>query len=472
MRLLCKNDSILPRVVQRRGEIVLNLDPEAAYGGGDLRDRLVAPFLMPLHFGDSLYPYQRHGVAWLLRNNKALLADDMGLGKTAQAIAAARRLFRFGISSWMLVVAPRTLVSNWEAEFARWAPELVCESLLPDPNERERAWRSAASKSHVSVTSFDQLRLAEPYLEGLTPDVLVADEAHRLRRETSAVSAAFRRVRSDRVWLLTGTPVENQADDLAVLLSMLDPNRFSRVDARGHLGPLRMQARPYLLRRHKAEVLSELPPVVESTELLELTEIQRRAYDLTLEKSARKREDAITTFGKLRRICDADPESGSSSKLDRITEILQELAHTGEKAVVFSYIINPLELLEERLNELQIGNRLLIGAMSREERDSAIADFKSSSNTTCLLASMKVASEGLTLTEASTVLFVNQWWNPSANAQARDRVVRIGQQNSVNVLSFTCLDTVEERLPKILERKSITFDQLVEELSSSMSEVF
>ena len=183
-------------MVQRRGEVVLNLDPAAAVGQGDLRDRLVAPFLMPLHFDDSLYPYQRHGVAWLISNNKALLADDMGLGKTAQAIAAARRLFRFGIANWMLVVAPRTLVSNWEAEFARWAPELVCESLLPEPSERERAWRSAASKSHVSVTSFDQLRLAEPYLEGLTPDVLVADEAHRLRRETSAVSAAFRRVRS------------------------------------------------------------------------------------------------------------------------------------------------------------------------------------------------------------------------------------------------------------------------------------
>jgi len=472
IRLLCKNDHVLPKVVKRRGSLTLDFDPNAAVGQGALPDRLVAPFLMPLQFDDSLYPYQRQGVAWLLRNNKALLADDMGLGKTAQAIAAARRLFRFGAASWMLVVAPRTLVSNWEAEFARWAPELVCRPLLPDLQARERAWRSAASNTHVSITSFDQLRLAEPHLRALEPDIVVVDEAHRLRKEDSAVSGAFRRVESNRIWLLTGTPVENNADDLAVLLSMLEPARFSRVDAKGQLGILRTQAKPYLLRRHKSEVLAELPPVVESNELLELTEIQRQAYTATLDKAARNREAAIKTFGKLREICDADPKSGSSSKLERIAEILLELVSTGEKAVVFSYLIKPLELLEERLNEVQIGNRLLIGNMSREKRDAAILDFKASAEITCLLASTRVASEGLTLTEASTVLFINRWWNPSSNAQARDRVNRIGQKNSVNVYSFTCADTVEERIPELLDRKSITFDELVEELNSSASELF
>ena len=150
--------------------------------------------------------------------------------------------------------------------------------------------------------------------------------------------------------------------------------------------------------------------------------------------------------------------------------MLTDIAEVGEKAVVFSYVLEPLRALEPRLSRTgaDIGHVTLIGDLSLEERAAVIERFKTDKGCTALLASTRVASEGLTLTEANHVVFINRWWNPSANAQARDRVVRIGQNRTVTVKSFVCRDTVEDRLEAMLDAKTLTFEQLVEALATTV----
>ena len=177
----------------------------------------------------------------------------------------------------------------------------------------------------------------------------------------------------------------------------------------------------------------------------------------------------MSLFNELRAICDVDPSTGESSKLDRVVELLGDIESAGEKAVVFSYVLEPLRTLVKRLssNGAEIGYVTLTGDLSLEERNAAIERFKTDQGCTALLASTRVASEGLTLTEANHVIFINRWWNPSANAQARDRVVRIGQERTVRVKTFICQDTVEDRLEAMLDTKKLTFNQLVEALATT-----
>ena len=431
----------------------------------------ILPLMLPRKVKDDLYPYQRQGVAWLLCRNRALLGDDMGLGKTAQALSAVRRLIRAGRVSWVLVVSPRTLIANWAAEAVRWAPELSIATALALGTDKSYSWAKLVRRAHLLFTSYEQLRELPDALARHPPDLVIADEAHRLRNTTSLATQGFRNITSERFWALTGTPIERDAEDIAVLLSLLDSARFSPHDKSLPPTSLRAQLRPYLLRRRKDSVLSELPQVIEENEMLDLSEEQQVAYRAAIADHAKSPPEGgvLPLFNKLRSICDVDPDTGCSCKLDRICELLSDIRELGEKAVVFSYLLNPLDWLGRRLLDQDKTQcfAFISGDMSLEEREKALNEFKTGSGCYALLASTRVASEGLTLTEANHVLFINQWWNPSSNAQARDRVVRIGQSRLVWIKSFTCRRTIEERLQELLKEKSLTFEQLVESLSKS-----
>jgi SNF2 family DNA or RNA helicase len=472
---LCELDAFVARRLQE-GRVIERFIPtldlgavaQSSPGGVHRAVDLVRPLLLPRRVNDSLYPYQRRGVAWLLRKPRALLADDMGLGKTAQSLAALRRLIRFGRMHWAVVAAPRTLVPNWIAEARRWAPELAVSSVLVTGAERAETWRRAVRRSHIIVTSYEQFREPPEALIDVPPDLYIADEAHRLRRTESQATQGFKMLRARSIWALTGTPVERDAEDLAVLMSILDPRRFSSMDRDLHQSELRARARPYILRRRKEDVLPELPAVLEEEEEVALSDAQRRAYHEAIRRHSMSGDEGsfLALFNELRSLCDLDPASGDSSKLDRIVELLEDIAEVGEKAVVFSYLLEPLRALAQRLTSgTSVDYTVIRGDMSLDERGDAIELFKKEPRCTALLASTRVASEGLNLTEANHVLFVNRWWNPSANAQARDRVVRIGQQNRVWVHTFVCRGTVETRLGEILRRKALTFDSLVDAIS-------
>lgn len=430
---------------------------------------LIAPLLFAPASRSPLRPFQEHGVRWLLSRRVGILADDMGLGKTAQALKALEELITQGTIRSAVVICPKSLLANWEAECRRWVPELTLVRSVPSRDESSKVWAAILGRVHIIITSYDQLRLMPASLASVKVEIIIADEAHRLRRSQAKLVKSFRRLTAERIWALTGTPIERHEVDLATLLSLLEPTRYSvQSTATGFLD-LRAQARPYILRRLKQDVLKELPKVIDTKELIELTDQQRRAYSSVRSKPLSKDvDDALQRFTLLRSICDVDPKTGSSSKLDRIVEILQAVRKAGEKAVVFSYLLRPLDVLAGRLmrEEPYVRAVTLTGELTTDERENVLWKFKSDEDIAVLLCSSRVGGEGLTLTEANHVIFLNEWWNPSANAQARDRVVRLGQERIVHVHRFRCRETIEESLEQILNRKSAAFADIVDALAS------
>lgn len=407
-----------------------------------------------------LLPFQVYGVDWLSSLDRAMLADDMGLGKTFQALAGISKMILEGEVTRILIICPRSLVFTWYAEIKKWTPYLSATAVIPSGNAAESVWKSRTGKSQIIITSYEQLRTNSNYMIEQA-QLVVCDEAHKLRNRSSNLSQSFRNLSPQKVWFLTGTPVERDSEDFATLFSLLLPKIFTPSDHKLGIDILKSRAKPYLLRRRKSEVLKELPPMLERQEFLELSTEQARSYREMLSDSE---TSTLVKFGKLRHICDLDPVTGNSTKLDRIQELLEEISNLGEKAVVFSYWRKPLTALSEILEKKSPGStQLLTSEMDLVQRDLAIHNFKNRNVT--LLASAKIASEGLTLVEANHAIFINRWWNPSSNEQARDRIRRLGQQRTTYMYSFTTIDTIEEKLDEILNRKEITNEDLVNAMS-------
>ena len=435
---------------------------------------LIRPLLLEPPELDELYPFQRVGARWLVERTGAILADDMGLGKTVQVIAAMRLLFNRGRLRMALVICPKSLIGTWERECQRWAPELGVAGLTPPASIREEAWAALARRRHVLVTNYEQFRRPPEALLRTGPDLIVADEAHRLRNYGAQVTSGCFRLESGRRWALTGTPLERDAEDVATLLSLVAPMSFAPSDSRSlHRASLSARARPYVLRRRKSEVLDDLPEVLDATELLDLTDAQARAQRRTIDQYRLQGRSGgeLALFTLLQAICDIDSETRESSKLDRILYTLGRVREELEKAVVFSYRLDPLKELQRRIVERwgAKASELLVGQMDGKARDSAILRFRTDGNCLALLASSRVAGEGLTLVEANHVFLLNQWWNPSANDQARDRVVRIGQRRRVRVYRYCCRGSVEETLERVLKSKRELFKNVVERLAGNDS---
>ena len=439
-----------------------------AAGTGHLAARLCLPHLMALE-PLPLYPYQRRGVARLLRSNRILLADDMGLGKTIQAAATLRLLIASGRVHNALVVAPATLLPNWRREMAKWVPELVVTIGSPARHPRTVNWDRLMDQSHVVVVNYEDLRVAISTFGPPRADLLVLDEAHRVKNRESLTSRAVRQIDSAKTWALTGTPLERDSTDFTTLLALLDPNAFTRGDAKLSPYAVRARAARFVLRREKKDVLAELPPVIRRHERLSMGEGQRRAYRRIAAASANE-HNLLRVFSRLRETCDYDSQTGESVKVDRIAAILQEIRNSGEKAVVFSYLLEPLRLLQGLLRDSALPCEVLVGSMDSDEREKAIRRFRREP-IIALLASLRVASEGLTLVEANHVILLNRWWNPSLNQQAVDRVVRIGQTRRVCVHSFTVEGTVEDDLDRILEAKEELFDEMIGRLSTNSGSI-
>ena len=432
---------------------------------------LIRPLLLDTPKLEQLYPFQHQGVEWLINRSGGILADDMGLGKTVQVISAMRLLFNRAKLRTALVICPKGLIATWEREFSRWAPELGVAVLIPPARLREEAWKTVAGRRHVLLTNYEQLRNPPEVLRRTPPDLIVTDEAHRLRRPGAQVTSGVFELRPKHFWALTGTPLERDLEDMATLLSLVAPNRFAPTDAKLHPSSLRSRAKPYVLRRRKKEVLQELPPVLDTIETLELSEAQGRSYRAAVNEYRRSNEKGmeLALLTKLQMLCDIDPDSRESCKVDRILYLLGRILEQSEKAVVFSYRLEPLRELQTRIAKRwgQESAELLLGEMDSDERNHAVTRFRDDERVLTLLASSRVGGEGLTLVEANHVFLFNQWWNPSANDQARDRVVRIGQRRKVRIYRFCCRGTIEEALERILETKRELFNDVVEHLAHS-----
>ena len=423
--------------------------------------------LLRLERSYPLKTHQTQGASWLKGRPAAILADDMGLGKTLQAIAAFEEMQHSGQIRNALVLCPKSLIGVWEAEIKLWAPRLCTVALHSSVDTRE--WRLLEKQCHVAITNYEAIRAHRP--SSSTFDLVIFDEIHRLKNPSSQNYTAAYLLNPAFAWGLSGTPLENHAGDLTSVLHLLDRKRVSRRDSALSLPSLRSLAGHYILRRGRGVIFSELPIVVERTEFLPLLPEQRRSYDAIrgCSTSIKTVGAWIGLFNKLRSVCDYDPATKKSAKVDRAVVIIESVRALREKLVVFSWKIEPLRLLHKEVVRRYglDATEMITGQIDSTIRSNIVARFQSAPSPFVLLCSIRATAEGLTLTAANHVLFFNEWWNPSVNAQARDRVNRIGQTRAVCVYRLRSQGTVESRIDALLTSKAALFDEVIARLADS-----
>ena len=425
-------------------------------------------------------PFQQEGVRALVGSERLLLADDMGLGKTLQAIAAARILCAQRVIEAILVVAPASLLDQWRRELEKWASEL--RAIIVRGSIADRAWQWEA-KVHVTLVSYETLR-SDAGSSKRAParrkiwDVVIADEAQRIKNR-NATSEALKGLQRRRSWALTGTPLENDEEELASILEFVDHGGLT---SSRHYRPgpeLLNRHRQLQLRRKKGDVLDDLPPKQVTTVFLALHARQKESYDraeregIVYLKSLGtdvRVQHVLELITRLKQICNADPETGYSSKLRDIRERLGQLVAQGHRALVFSQYASATFGVAAAASYLEAFNPLsLTGDLVQSERATIIERFKTTDTHKALVLSLRVGGVGLNLQEASYVFHLDRWWNPAVEHQAEDRSHRFGQTAKVNVIKYSCTGTIEERIDAILKRKQDLFDQLIDDVSLNLS---
>lgn len=453
---------------------------------------LTAPRL-PASFGAELRPYQAQGVAWLdlLRESDlgGVLADDMGLGKTVQILALlALEKVRGNLAEPALIVGPTSLMTNWLNEAQKFAPDL--KVLVLHGSDRKQNF-AAISQHDVVLTTYPLIARDREVL--LTRDwhMAVLDEAQMVKNPDAATTRWLREVKARHRFCLTGTPMENHLGELWSIMSFVNPGylgdkaAFSRrwripIEKRadkGRAAALAQRVKPFLLRRTKAEVATELPAKSEIVERIVLEGSQRDLYDSIRLSMSDKVRKAIEERGlarshivvleallRLRQAC-CDPallklDDGverPSAKLDFLMDMVRELLSEGRKIIVFSQFSSMLDLIRRRFDAERFRYSILIG--ETRDRKNAVESFQNGANDVFLI-SLKAGGVGLNLTAADTVMIFDPWWNPAAEEQAIDRAHRIGQDKAVFVYRLVAADTIEEKMDELKARKRALADSL------------
>ena len=406
-----------------------------------------------------LHDYQWEGVAFLYRSHTALLADEMGLGKTVQAsVALALLLSAHNEMNRALIVAPAALTPNWMSELEKWTPSLTVRHVLGNARDREAFYLLPIP---VLVSSYEQIR--QDGLDRIPSDsfdVVILDEAQRIKNRHSTTALACRLLPRKCAWVLSATPLENDPRDVVSILEFLDPSLppdLSRVRLSAKLESM-------MLRRRKAEVRGELPPVIVQDVKLELTPSQRSRYD---ELWVNRRENAtastpdvgIVLLGlitRLKIICNLDVNG--SSKLDALRRIC-EGAGNAARILVFSQFVETLKWVSDRIT---LPSDLLTGAMSTIEREAAMYRFRAGSAPRVLFVSLRAGGVGLNLGKATHVVVFDRWWNPAVEMQAIYRAHRFERDGPLHVIRFLVVDTIEERIAAVLDRKESMFEEVIE----------
>lgn len=435
---------------------------------------LILPLLKPplnldfptqIDLPHELYPYQIDGVGKLLKNDSFLLADDMGTGKTVMSCVALRILFQKGRISRALIVAPKNILRVWDDHLRDWAgPAITCTVVGGTREQRECDWQHPA---HVYVCNFasfqrDVLGDGAPLATEEARkrfDLLIADEAHHIKNPGTKKARAVLAMQCGIRWALTGTPVQNRIEDLVAIFRFVKPGLFPSTDIPTP-AQARETARPYFLRRRKAQVLPELPEKVRQNIWLEMDPEQREAYDSYFEtwrqrwyagardsKSAQMHIFSLIT--KLKQVCNFAPGATSSPKLDQLLEQLDEIVDEHKACVFTQYRTEGVDKLRPHLE--RYGVLEIHGNTPHGQRAKTIDDFQHRHDVRILLATTKSGGEGITLTAGNYVFHFDQWWNPASAWQAEDRVHRKGQSKQVTVYSYWMLDTYEERIYRKLE---------------------
>lgn len=413
---------------------------------------------------DSLRPYQWRGVHFLVRQKSCLLADEMGLGKTVQVAVALSLLIPKSKYGRSLVVVPAALRINWEKEIDKWAPKLSVRRLRGDAKERFANYRLPIN---VLIASYEQIREDALSLSDLVHfDVVVLDEAQKIKNINSKTSLATRILQRDRSWAMTGTPIENSVQDLYAIFRFVKLNLLNQAMNKAEI---HRHMKPYFLRRRKNDVMKDMPPIILQDIPLELSPKQEEAYmnvwnnRYELIKKGKSRISSVDIFSfitKLKQICNYDIESGESSKVEALKLIIDNLSAKEDKLIVFSQYVETLKQISEEING-KIAHEIYHGGLSEDARNSMITRFKEEEGPKVLLMSLKAGGVGLNIQEASSIVLFDRWWNPAVEEQAINRAHRFGRESVLQVFRFIVVDSVEERIISILEEKKDLFEQYV-----------
>jgi SNF2 family DNA or RNA helicase len=411
------------------------------------------------------FKYQLEGIAFLMPRHAALLADEMGLGKTMQTILSIRLLFQAGLIRNALLICPKPLVFNWTRELKLWAGDLPFEIITGDTADRRATW--LVSNCPLKLINYEVLTRDVDMLEDerIFFDLVVLDEAQRIKNHDSKTAKVVRSVKRARSWALTGTPIENRPEDLAHIFAFVDPGRIPPDTPAKMLPQLTQDC---ILRRTKEEAQSDMPPKIMRDMCLELSPAQKDAYELAEKEGVihlNELGDTITVqhvfqlVMRLKQICNFDPRTGASCKMDQLVADMAEVAQSGRKAIVFSQWVEPLEVLAEALQDF--GPLQFHGKIPSAERPKILDQFKSDPTKHVILMSYGTGSVGLNLQFTNYVFLFDRWWNPAIEDQAINRAHRIGQKHPVTVTRFIADNTIEQRIAEILEAKRRLFNELL-----------
>jgi len=444
-----------------------------------------------------LRDYQKEGVYWFHFLAKygfnGILADEMGLGKTVQTLTILEKTKSDGPS---LVICPKSLIYNWENEVKKYFPQMKI-LIIDGDHEKRRHLVKNVEDADIVITSYSMLQ--KDYMEYMESKVvfkyLVLDEAHYVKNMKTLSAKAVRLIKSRHKILLTGTPLENNLDELygtfdlimpGYLGSKLDFSRefVSKIERNNRIALelLQSKIKPFILRRTKADVLKELPPKQEQTVYNEMTNKQVGIYNEVLnrvklevnsliEKKSlgQSRIQVLSALLKLRQVCNHPQllddsfigEHEISGKYNQFLELLNEVIEADNKVLVFSQFTSMLSIFEKDLERLGIKFLRLDG--STKNRQELVDEFNNDDSIKVFLISLKAGGVGLNLTSASAVFLYDPWWNPMVEKQAMDRAHRIGQTKTVHVYKFITKNSIEEKILKLQERKGNLFDNLVKE---------
>ncbi|WP_426350252.1 SNF2 helicase associated domain-containing protein [Alloiococcus sp. CFN-8] len=456
-------------------------------------------YYIPEHLYKVMRNYQRIGFKWLKTlahyGFGGILADEMGLGKTLQTIAF---LATEKGEKPSLVIAPTSLLYNWEGEIEKFAPELKVLVLSGSKKQREELMEEV-SKSDVVITSYPLIRRDVEEYKNIDFKYCILDEAQQIKNAASINAASVKSIKAEGYFALTGTPMENSLSELWSIFDFIMPGyllnhgKFTKLyetpivknQDKKALEELNRHIKPFILRRLKKDVLKELPPKIEHSLIVDMTEEQKKLYAAYLDSARSEINEEIKDKGfnkskikifsvltRLRQIC-CDPSvfienyQGDSGKLLALYDLLEDSIEEGHKILLFSQFTSVLKNIGSYLDEKGLEYLYLDGNTKSEDRASLVKEFNNGSSKIFLI-SLKAGGTGLNLTGADTVIHFDPWWNPAVEDQATDRAHRIGQEKTVEVIKLLAKGTIEEKIFKLQEeKKKIIKDVINEELKEA-----
>ena len=447
---------------------------------------------LPKGFVGKLRPYQKSGYDWLCFLNKyrfgGCLADDMGLGKTVQTLAMLQSEKEAGRKEASLLVMPTSLVYNWEMEASKFTPDLKIFVYTGTNREKDP---ELFKDYDLILTSYGIVRLDTDILAQYNFNYIILDESQAIKNPGSNIAKSVKKLSSRHKLILTGTPLENSTMDLWSQISFVNPgllgnqsffkseflNPIEKKQDEAKTKKLHSIIKPFILRRHKSQVATELPEKIENVQYCSMTEQQEEQYEEAKAFYRNKIMGNIESEGigktqllllqgltRLRQIAnhpsmvDASYE-GDSGKMEDILSMMSNAIQDDHKILIFSQFVKHLSLVRKHLDENEIPYAYLDG--STTDRKSVVNKFQNDPNIPVFLISLKAGGLGLNLTQADYVFLLDPWWNPAIEAQAVDRAHRIGQQNKVFTYKFITKNSVEEKILSLQQRKLKLAQELI-----------